>query len=567
MCYNADTFPWKKRCNARSFLVHFRDDSSPFNVLIVEDDPVILNLLTHLLEMRHYRVRCASDGNQALQMMLQACPDVLITDLLIPGLSGLELCRRVRQLHSRKVLPHYSYILVLTSQYEKGAIVEGLEAGADDFIEKNISSLSNFRAEIQARLNAALRIRRLETDLEFAARYDPLTRLLNRVAFFETAFVQWDRSIRSKSPLAVAMMDCDLFKRINDVYGHQAGDAILQELAAILRSFSRSSDLICRYGGEEFCAILPGCNEETAWDWADRIRQQCEAIPIKHADLEISITVSFGVAERTESTGLLDHLVDRADQALLAAKERGRNRCISYSEVLADAAGDTGCFAAQLFDNVTAGEVMIPFPLSIQVHDSASMVADYFLKTRFEMLPVTDYEGRLIGVISETDLIAMIGQLEQWVSPIKKMVFPNVSSYPTDTPIRKIINFLNRTSVRRVMIVQDEMLVGYISRTSLLRWLRNHWAMQSGQYNDIIPDVSSREMLADNLRSAVETLAVELANLDTIVTDDGSPEFVIQDRKRIVSVVSQCQDAMDEVLKYGSIPTTLDSALMLPETQ
>ena len=557
---------WTKAFQRKEFCVHFRDDASPFNVLVVQDDPVILNLLTHLLEMRHYRVRCASDGNQALQMMLQACPDVLITDLLVPGLSGLELCRRTRQLHARKVLPHYSYILVLTSQYEKGAIVEGLEAGADDFIEKNIASLSNFRAEIQARLNAALRIRRLETDLEFAAKYDPLTRLLNRLAFFETAFVQWDRSIRSKSPLAVAMMDCDLFKRVNDVYGHLAGDAVLQELAAILRSFSRASDLICRYGGEEFCAILPGCNEETAWDWADRIRQQCEAIPIRHANLEISITVSFGVAERTESTGLLDHLIDRADQALLAAKEWGRNRCISYSEVLADATGDAGRFTSRLFDNVTAGEVMIPFPLSIQMHDSAAMVADHFLKTRFEMLPVTDHEGRLVGVVLETDLIAMIGQLEQWVSPIKKFVFPNVASYPSDTPIRKIVDFLNRTSIRRVMIVQDEMLVGYISRTPLLRWLRNQWAMTSGQYADIIPNVSSREMVACNLRTAVEALAGELANLDTIVTDDGNPEFVIQDRKRMVSVVSQCQDAMDEVLKYGSLPTTIDSAILSPET-
>jgi diguanylate cyclase (GGDEF)-like protein len=470
--------------------MNFRDDVSRFNVLVVSDDPVFLNLLTHLLEMGHHTVRSASDGNQALQMVLQSCPDVIITDLHVSGLDGLELCRRVRQLHSRKVLPHYSYILILTEQYAKDAIVEGLEAGADDFIEKNTASLSSFRAEIQARLNAALRIRKLEIDLEFAAKYDSLTRLLNRIAFFETARVQWDRSIRNKTPLSAVMMDCDLFKRVNDIYGHQAGDTVLQELAAILRSFSRSTDVICRYGGEEFCAILPGCNEEAAWDWADRIRQQCEAIPVRHADIEVSITVSFGVAERSESIGLLDHLIDRADRALLAAKEWGRNRCISYTEVLARASGNSGHFAAQLFDNVTAGDVMSPFPLSIHLHDSVAMVADCFLKTGFETLPVTDHEGRLVGIVSETDIITMVGQLERWVSPIKKVVYPSIASYPVETPLRKIVDFLNRTSFLQVMIVQDGVLAGYICRTSLLRWLRHQWATSSGKHGDIIPQES-----------------------------------------------------------------------------
>jgi len=548
----------------KEFRVHFRDNTSQYNVLIVDDDPVILNLLTHLLEMGHYRVRSASDGNQALQMVLQDCPDILIADWFMPGLDGLELCRRIRQLHARKVLPHYSYILILTVHSSRNSIIEALEAGADDFIQKDVTSLSDFRAEIQARLNAAQRIRRLEIDLEFAARYDSLTRLLNRVAFFEVAQTLWDRSIRSKSPMAAVMMDCDLFKRINDIHGHLAGDAVLKELAATLRSFSRSTDVICRYGGEEFCAILPGCDEETAWDWADRIRQQCESMPIKHADLNIAITVSFGVAERTDSTELLDHLIDRADQSLLAAKEWGRNRCVSYSEILADASGGAGHFVQHLLDNVTAGQVMSPFPLSIQPHDSVADVADYFLKTRFEMLPVIDHEGKLVGVVSETDVIASVGHVEQWISPIKKFVNPNVVSYPVDTPVRKIVDFLNRTSVRRVMVIQDGTLVGYICRTPLLRWLRNQWAAISGKHGDIIPDVSPHEGLTGNLRSAIDALKVALARFDNIIVDDDVEGGVMQDRRRMVLMISQCQDIMDQVLRYGSIPTVNDSSILLP---
>jgi diguanylate cyclase (GGDEF)-like protein len=515
-----------------------KDEPSQFNVLIVEDDPVVLNLLTHLLEMGRYRVRSASDGNQALQMVLQDCPDVLITELHVTGLDGLELCRRVRQLHSRKVIPHYSYILILTDQYNRDAIVEGLEAGVDNFIERDISSLSNFRTEIQARFNAALRIRKLEIELDQAAKYDSLTRLLNRVAFFETAQIHWDRSIRNKAPLAAVMMDCDLFKRVNDIYGHMVGDTVLKELAAILRSFSRTSDVICRYGGEEFCAILPGCNEKVAWEWADRIRQRCAAIPIRHADIDISTTVSFGVAERTESTILFDQLVERADQALLAAKEWGRNRSISYSEVLAHAACETGHFASLLCDNVTAKDVMVPFPLSIHPHDSVATVANYFLKTQFESLPIIDYEGKLIGVVSETDLFAMIGQQEQWVSPVKNFILPNVVSYPTETPLRKIVDFLSRTSIRRVMIFQDVALVGYIDRTLLLRWLRNQWAVKSGKHSDIIPDVPEQKTLVHNLHIAVEGLREELTNLDSFATESDA-DFEFHDRGRMVSMVSQ----------------------------
>jgi diguanylate cyclase (GGDEF)-like protein len=542
--------------------MNFRDDTSQINVLIVEEDPVVLNLLTHLLEMERYRVRTASDGNQALQMVLQDCPDIIITDLIVPGLGGLELCQRIRQLHSRKVLSHYSYILVLTAQYGKASIIEGLEAGADDYVEKDITSLSGFRTEIQARLNTAKRIRRLEIDLEFAAKYDSLTRLLNRVAFFDIASVHWDRSIRSKTPLSAVMMDCDLFKRVNDIYGHSAGDAVLQELAAILRSFSRSSDVICRYGGEEFCAILPGCDEKIAWEWADRIRQQCVEIPVKYANLDISITVSFGVAERSESTKLLDHLIDHADHALSVAKEQGRNRSISYSSALENTSENAEYFSSQLFDNVTAEEVMIPCPFLIHPHDSAAMVAECFLQNQNETFPVTDYEGKLIGAVSETDLIAMIGQLEQWVSPIKKIILPNVVSYPIDTPIRHIIDFLKRTSVRQVVIVQNGKLVGFISRPLLFRWLRNQWATFCGKYSDIIPDTPPRGMLDRNLRTAIDALKAELANIDNIIMDSKDTKSIIQNNEQMVLLLSQCQDIMDQVLKRSSIPSQHDSAVL-----
>ena len=539
----------------RDFRVNFRDTTSQYNVLIVDDDPAILNLLTHLLEMGHHRVRSASDGNQALQMILQDCPDILISDWTIPGMDGLELCRSVRQLHQRKVLPHYSFILILTALSSKHTAVEALEAGADDFIEKDISSLSDFRMRIRARLSVAMRIRTLEIDVESAAKYDSLTRLLNRVSFFKTAQVLWDRSIRSKTPLAIVMMDCDLFKRVNDIHGHMAGDAVLRELAGILRSFSRTSDIICRYGGEEFCVMLPGCNEEIAWDWADRIRRQCEAIPIKYAGVDIYTTVSFGIAERTESTALVDHLVDRADQALLAAKEWGRNRSVRFTEIVSDSLINRDHSTKPLFDHVTAGDLMIPFPLSIQPHDSAAKVAHCFLETGFETLPVTDHEGKLAGVVSEADLLAMIGRTEQWMSPIKDLVFPNAASYPANTPIRKIAEFLVRTSFNRVLIVKDEVLVGYICHTTLFRWLRSRWAIISGRHNDIIPNDFSSDVLISSLLTAADALKEEIVHLDSVAIVGNDINLTIRDREKMIAAVTQCRDAMDQVLKCGLLST------------
>ena len=521
------------------------------NVLVVDDDPAILRLLTHLLEQDGHRVRTALDGNQSLQMILQDCPDVLITDWMMPGIDGLELCRRVRQLHQRKVLPHYTYILMLTAQSGKTFFIEGLEAGADDFVEKSNESLSDLRVEIRARLKAALRTRKLETDLEFAAKYDALTQILNRVTFFELAQVIWERSLKNKVPLSVVMLDCDFFKRINDIHGHRTGDVVLREMATILKGFTRNSDIICRYGGEEFCVMLPGCNEKTAWNWAERIRKQFEQNPVCHANLEIGITVCFGLAERMDDTAYLDQLIERADQALLFAKESGRNRCVSFSETLAISTGVAGEIHSlnDLFNDVCAGDVMIPITLTIGPQESVASVVDFFLKTRIESLPVVDANEHLVGMVSEKNFISLIGNADRWQEPVGALVTPNVISYPVSTPIRVIYDFLCRTSTRQILILDGKTPVGFIGRTPLLRWIRNRWATESNDFAMIIPNTSVRDVPYDRLSDSIDALQKELAVLQQTIHD--GPDANI-DRNRIVLLISQSQDIMDQVLKYSS---------------
>jgi two-component system chemotaxis response regulator CheY len=527
------------------------------NVLVVDDDPAILRLLTHLLEQTGHRVRTAIDGNQCLQMILQDCPDVLISDWMMPGLDGLELCRRVRQLHQRKVLPHYTYILLLTAKSGKKAFIEGLEAGADDFIEKSSESLSDLRIEIKARFKAAIRTRKLESELEFAAKYDALTQLLNRLTFFDLAQVIWDRSIKNKFPLSAVMFDCDFFKRVNDIHGHLAGDAVLREMASILKEFSRSSDLICRYGGEEFCVLLPGCNEKTAWNWAERIRKRFEKNPVKSGNFEISITVSFGIAERLDYTMFFDQLVEQSDQALLFAKESGRNRCIRFSETIANKNDYTHTAHGmnELFTGVTAGDVMTPFTLSFNINETVASAIDFFLKTRIESLPVVDENDQLIGMVTENNLIPLLGDLTRWQEPIKDLVTPNVISYPQETPLRVVFDFLCRVSVKQILIVQENIPIGFINRTPLLQWLRNRWATSCENFDRVIPAAVTSHIPIQNLIVTIEELTKDLKSLEESVSkkETKTNEEWTKEYLHIITLISQSQDLMDQILKYSSL--------------
>ena len=188
-------------------------------VLLVNDDPAMRQLLAAWLERAGYCVDRAADGREALAAIERECPDYLITDWEMPYINGLELCRRVRGL----ALPHYVYIFFVTAKSESGKLIEGLNVGADDFLCKPL-----LQGELLARLRAGARVLNLERRLSQLVRTDSLTGLMTRHAFFEVLAKEWHRASRTLAPLACVMMDLDLFKRINDTFGHLAGDAALR---------------------------------------------------------------------------------------------------------------------------------------------------------------------------------------------------------------------------------------------------------------------------------------------------------------------------------------------------
>ncbi|MDR1960223.1 MAG: diguanylate cyclase [Planctomycetaceae bacterium] len=530
------------------------------NILLVDDDPAILRLLSHILEQEGHQTRVATDGNMALQYIIQDCPDVIITDWQMPGIDGLELCRRVRHLHQCKVLSHYSYIVVLSAHSGKKNLLEGLDAGADDFVEKGSGDMSDLRVELLIRLKAALRTREMECDLEYAAKYDGLTSLLNRHTFFDNGSRLWEKTRYENKTLSAIMLDCDYFKRINDLYGHQAGDLVLQTFASALLRHSRAYDLISRYGGEEFCILLPGCDENVACQWTERIRKQLEVLVVPYENKKIKITASFGVAERAEDVLSLDALVERADQALLFAKESGRNRSVKYSAMILDRKGDGGesysSLMNSLFEEIMACDVMTPIVLTVPRNETAANIADFFLETRMDSLAVVDQEENFVGLISEKTFLSIIGDTKRWHEPISDMVMENVITYSEDTPLKIIFNFLERVSVQRVIILQDKKPVGFISRNLLLRWLRNGWVMHSKDSHDIIPRSNSAVIPFEELMREFEHLMQEMAELRELLHQFRQTEPPCRDsekynklRNGLITKISKSQELADQILQ------------------
>lgn len=294
-------------------------------VLIADDSATSRIMLRSALSRWGYEVVVAEDGDQAWKILAAAdAPPMAILDWVMPELTGPEVCRRVRETRREP----YTYILLLTSKNTKDETVEGLEAGADDYIVKPFD-----QHELQVRLRAGKRIIDLQMDLLQAreelrerANKDLLTMLPNRAAISVALEQEFARCHRDHRTVGVILLDIDHFKRINDTYGHFAGDAVLRETAARLRGNMRPYDQVGRYGGEEFLVVLPNCDLEQAAAQAERMRSKLQATSMLVDGAELTITASFGVTVSDGSERTPDVFIRVADEALYRAKAEGRNR-------------------------------------------------------------------------------------------------------------------------------------------------------------------------------------------------------------------------------------------------
>jgi diguanylate cyclase (GGDEF)-like protein len=449
-------------------------------ILIVDDNPAMVRLLSKWLDGERYEVLSASDGRTAREMIETERPNILITDWEMEHLDGRELCRWVRQQNSG----HYIYTIFLTVRSSPDDTLDGLEAGADDFLKKPVD-----RGEFLARIRAGLRVMELERRLSQLASTDAITGLATRRTLFDNWKREWHRSTRHHVPLSCVMIDIDFFKRINDANGHQAGDDVLRQLGQLFSASIRGSDMAGRYGGEEFCVILPETTEQQAQQWAERMRARVAALSVPAGDTTLSVTASFGVAERLADTSSAEQLVDMADQALLAAKRSGRDRVVTYRTLTQTALDSGGSQRATLLQGIPASEVMTPIVAPLNENHSVATATSYFLRLRIPSSPVVDNSGQLVGMVSEKDLMALMLGEQWWTVPIKDVMKRNVVCYEEDAPSLAIFEFLSRVAIRGVVIVNQGRPTGLITRGCLLRFFRNMLAIR--RTDGICPEVDA----------------------------------------------------------------------------
>lgn len=295
-------------------------------ILVADDDPVTRRLLQARLTKWGYSVVICSDGSSAWECLRdEDAPNLIILDWMMPGMSGVSLCRKIRELERER----YIYTILLTAKTRKEDILEGLEAGADDYVAKPFDP-----NELKVRVRAGARIVRLHEDLknalrlsEYQASHDVLTGLWNRGAILDILHNEWTRSDRKRSAVGLILTDVDHFKRINDQYGHLAGDAVLRSVAARIAATVRPYDSVGRYGGEEFLIVLPDCDTEGAFQVAQRLCSEFNDTPITTPEGVFNVTMSFGVVSDTARESVREEDVVRAaDEALYRAKDGGRNR-------------------------------------------------------------------------------------------------------------------------------------------------------------------------------------------------------------------------------------------------
>jgi diguanylate cyclase (GGDEF)-like protein len=296
-------------------------------ILIAEDQPPAALFLRRTLEKIGHEATIAPDGEQAWRIIQQGVSPLLISDWMMPRLTGPELCRRIRGAGGDR----YTYIILLTSRDRHDDMLEGLRAGADDFLTKPTDPDELVvRLEIAARILAVHeQLARQNAQLAELASIDELTGTKNRRRFREDLDLLFAQADRLGAPLSLIMLDLDHFKEYNDDFGHPAGDEVLHGVGSTLRTAVRSHDIVARFGGEEFVILLPATGEDEALEVAERLRA---AIACRHWQHR-KVTASLGVGTAGRGTPSAAALVDQADRALYQSKQSGRNQVTHFRTI------------------------------------------------------------------------------------------------------------------------------------------------------------------------------------------------------------------------------------------
>jgi diguanylate cyclase (GGDEF)-like protein len=509
-------------------------------VVVAEDDCITQRLLACWLEDAGYQVICADNGRQALAAVMRNRASVLVTDWNMPEMTGYELCRQLRASEYRP----YPYIIMATARESHHDVEAAIEAGADDYLVKPIQ-----HGDLIARIKQAHSV--LQRLIQYVERMetDELTGLLNRRRFEECLAVDFEMSSRNSRPLSCILADLDWFKQINDRWGHGTGDRALQLVGQTIREVAGDCGYACRFGGDEFCLLLPERGEQATAEIAEQIRERVShTVLVVEQEQEVSLSMTLGVAALRANLTCPTQLIDAADEALLAAKRCGRNRVFTHGRLidhnyLTELAANT--YQAQLV-KMKAADIMTTPIVVVSESDTLRDASDLFLRLRVTSVPVVNESRQLIGLISENHVLAAIATVHGWDSPIRQVMARNAVAYDAATPLNLIWQALDQVSVRRVVIVDGGVPLGVISRGTMLRWLGN-WG-----HDAFTPPGESTQSLQEFISRVTPDLVQQLQLLGQHRDGEGS---VVA---RTLSTVSRVQDQLEELLTFCQVNHRFD---------
>lgn len=295
-------------------------------ILVVDDVTKNLQLVMEILEQFGYSTTFALGGQQALDRLKTLKPDLILLDLMMPGINGLEVCEILKADPRLKDIP----VIFLTASSERDHLIQAFEKGAIDYVTKPFHS-----PELLARVKTHLSLKQAQDELKAAYEaleqlvvIDPLTEIANRRAIFTFGEQEFQRAKRYHNCFAVMMMDLDYFKKVNDTYGHFCGDQCLKLVAKTLNQGMREVDQLGRFGGEEFTAILPETNLIEAVKLAERLRQRIAILCPVIDNQMMNLSISIGVTTYQKTDETVNDVFRRADKFLFQAKEQGRNQVV-----------------------------------------------------------------------------------------------------------------------------------------------------------------------------------------------------------------------------------------------
>ena len=288
-------------------------------IMIVDYTKDNIDILKKFLTKFGFKITVALSGELALDLIPKLKPDLILLDVMMPGIDGYEVCIRLKKDKDLKNIP----VIFITAKGDTEDILEGFGVGAVDYIMKPFR-LEEVYVRVKTHLILSAALKKLTLDSET----DPLTGLFNRRTFMQKIENEALRFKRTQKPFSILFGDIDLFKKINDTYGHLAGDAILVSISHILNTEKREIDQVARWGGEEFLILLPETNLKGAVQLGNKSRKSISAKPITHEGQEINVTMGFGISEYNSETHI-EKTIDLADQRLYLAKNSGRNKVVS----------------------------------------------------------------------------------------------------------------------------------------------------------------------------------------------------------------------------------------------